>query len=88
MWPAVTFRFVGVCSTHACVWDARVYGTYVRSSVCARYEPCTSKNEMQSEKWYISCLLPSCRRMWLLCGSYVFECNQYTCIGMSPFVFL
>ena len=59
--------FFCVYGIHACVWDARVCGTRVRSCVCTRHDPCTSKNEMQTEAWYISCLLPSCRRMLLLC---------------------
>ena len=34
-------------------------------NVCARHDPRTCKQK--KEKWYISCLLPSCLRMLLLC---------------------
>ena len=48
---------VFVCGTH--VWHTCV----VRARVYARHDPGTCKNEMQREKWYISCLLLLCIRM-------------------------
>lgn len=51
-------RCMAMCVVHLCVC----------SCMCVRHDPDTCKNEMSREKWYSTCLLPSCRCVLLLCG--------------------
>lgn len=51
-------RCMAMCVVHLCVC----------SCMCVRHDPDTCKNEMSREKWYSTCLLPSCHCMLLLCS--------------------